>query len=202
MSSRPSASSTVTRRSTAAPTESLPKPPCKIHSLAIISEKAQITGTNIVEIGESTVLHPFSRIKADHGEVIIGSSCTICENAVVGRLDGSEDGGPSTIIGDGVNIEAGATVEAQMVGSGTSIEVNAKVGKGAVIGKHCKITPLSEIKPGEELADYTVVFGNNQRRLDMSMANNAEVREAKAKGQQMHVELLRKLIPDASAKWR
>lgn len=59
----------------------------------------------------------------------------MCENAVVGHSSGSDDGEPSVIIGDGVNIEAGAVVEAQMVGNGTSIEVNAKIGRGAIIGK-------------------------------------------------------------------
>lgn len=68
--------------------------------------------------------------------------------------------------------------------------------------QHCKITPLSEIHPGEAIADFTVVYGNNLRRHDHALADNAQVMDAKRKGQQSHLDLLRKLIPDASAKFR
>jgi dynactin-6 len=39
------------------------------------------------------------------------------------------------VIEDCVVIEVGATVEAKHVGEGSIIEINARVGKGAVIGK-------------------------------------------------------------------
>ena len=38
-------------------------------------------------------------------------------------------------IGNGVVVEAGAVVEAKIVGDGCVIEVNARIGKGAVLGK-------------------------------------------------------------------
>lgn len=68
--------------------------------------------------------------------------------------------------------------------------------------QHCKITPLNEIEAGEELPDYTVVYGSNQRRRNDTVRNHPEIVEAKRKAQDLHVELLKKLIPDASAKWR
>ena len=68
--------------------------------------------------------------------------------------------------------------------------------------KHCKISPLNEVQPHERIPDYTVIYGYNQRRRDQTMASNPEVVEAKQKGQQMHIELLKRLIPDASAKWK
>ena len=63
---------------------------------------------------------------------MIGKNCSISENAVVG-VAGDEEG--DVIIGDEVNIEAGAIVQAKSVGDGTMIEVGAKIGKGAVVGK-------------------------------------------------------------------
>jgi dynactin-6 len=48
---------------------------------------------------------------------------------------GITDGEGTVVIGDGVNIETGAQVEAAVVGDGTSIEVRAIIGKGAVLGK-------------------------------------------------------------------
>lgn len=67
--------------------------------------------------------------------------------------------------------------------------------------QHCKISPLSEIAADEQLPDYTVVFGDNQRRHNQTMADNAEVRDAKRRGQELHIEMLKKLIPNASHKW-
>ena len=198
MTSRPSASS---RRTT---TDPIPKPPCNIHSLAVISEKVQMTGTHSVEIGENTILHPYAKIKAEGGKIAIGKSCIICEEVVIGFAGprSVEAEGIPVEIGNGVSIEANAVVEARSVGDGTVIEVGAKIGRGAQIGKYCKITPLSVILPGEELADYTVVFGNNQRRVDTTMAEHQEIRAAKWKGHVMHLDLLKTLIPDASANWR
>lgn len=51
------------------------------------------------------------------------------------------------------------------------------------------------------LPDFTVIFGNNQRRLDTTMESNPEVKNAKQKGQEMHVELLKRLIPNGASKW-
>ena len=67
--------------------------------------------------------------------------------------------------------------------------------------QHCKITPLSEIAADEQLPDYTVVYGDNQRRHNQTMADNPEVRDAKRKGQALHINMLKKLIPNASHKW-
>lgn len=51
------------------------------------------------------------------------------------------------------------------------------------------------------MPDYTVVYGDNRRRLDRTVAGHPEIRMVKQKGQLMHLELLKKLIPDSSAKW-
>jgi dynactin-6 len=102
-----------------------------IHPLAIVADKAQIVGSHPVEIGEQSVLHPHCRIRADHGPVKIGKRCIIQEAATVGAGGGGSD----IHIGNGVNVEAGAVVEAKSIGDGTLIEAKAKIGKGAVIGK-------------------------------------------------------------------
>ncbi|KAI5356876.1 Putative trimeric LpxA-like superfamily, dynactin subunit 6 [Septoria linicola] len=196
MASRPA--NTSKRTSAAMTSEPVAKPPpCKIHSLAVVSDKAQITGSHTVELCDNSVLHPHCKIKADHGIVYVGRSTIICEATIIGVTEGEGN----VIIGDGVLIEAGATIEAKSIGDGTVIEAKAKIGKGAMIGKHCKISPLSEIAADEQLSDYTVVFGDNQRRHNQTMADNLEVRDAKRRGQELHIEMLKKLIPNASHKW-
>lgn len=118
----------LSKRPSVAPS-SEPKPPLKVHSLAVIGEKAQITGTHPVEIGEHSIIHPHARIRSTGGSVTIGKSATVSDTAVVGSDEGD------VVIGDGVNVETGAVVQAKSVGDYTTIDVRAIVGKGAVIGK-------------------------------------------------------------------
>lgn len=129
MASRPA--NTSKRTSAAVTTEPIAKPPCKIHSLAVVSEKAQITGSHTVELCDNSVLHPHCKVKAEHGIVYVGRSTIICEATIIGVTEGEGN----VIIGDGVLIEAGATIEAKSIGDGTVIEAKAKIGKGAMIGK-------------------------------------------------------------------
>ncbi|TKA65428.1 hypothetical protein B0A55_09383 [Friedmanniomyces simplex] len=172
------------------------KPPCTLHSSAIIADKAQITGSHAVEIGENAVIHPWARIRAEGGRVVIGKNSMVYEGATIGTTDGGD-----VIIGDYVNIETGAIVEAISVGDGTTVEVNAVVGKGAVVGQWCKIAPLERVEADEELEDFMVVYGDGRRRMDMTTKEHAEVRELKKEGQEKAVQAMRTLIPNAAAKW-
>lgn len=125
MTSRPAPTK---RPSAAVSAEVVPKPPCTIHPSAIVADKATITGSHAVELGEHTVLHPFAKIRAESGKVTIGRSSIVCETAVVG-------GECDVQIGDGVVIGSGAMIEAKTIGNGTIIEARVKIGRGAVIGK-------------------------------------------------------------------
>lgn len=60
---------------------------------------------------------------------------------------------------------------------------------------------MNEVRPNETLPDYTVMFGDGQRRIDLTLSENPALRNTKQKGQEMHLELLRRLIPNASSKW-
>lgn len=181
------------------PSEAIQRPPLKIHSLAVVADRAQITGKHAVEIGENTIIHPHARIKADTGKVIIGKNCTISEKALISASEGAED----CILGDGVNVEGDAVVEGARVGHWSVIEVGAKVGRLSQIGRYCKITPLSMIRPGEVVGNFVVVFGEEgKRRVDGGLVKDEEVRAARERGQTMMVEALKKLIVDGGVKWR
>ena len=69
-----------------------------------------------------------------------------------------------------------------------------------MLKQHCKITPLQHVRPDEQLPDYTVVYGDDQHRKDTTLASHSEIEEAKRIGQEKHVEVLKKLIPNAAAK--
>ncbi|KAK5703657.1 hypothetical protein LTR17_021933 [Elasticomyces elasticus] len=172
------------------------KPTCTIHSTAIVSEKAQFTGSHAVNIGEGAVIHPHARIRAEGGNVTIGKHSMLYERALVGTVDGED-----VTIGDYVNIETGAVVEAKSVGDGTTVEVNAVVGKGAVLGRWCKIAPLERVAAGEVLEDFTVVYGDGQRRIDKTTKKHKEVRDLKKEAQVKAVQVISTMIPNFSAKW-
>ncbi|KAI9806082.1 MAG: hypothetical protein M1833_004489 [Piccolia ochrophora] len=135
--SRPS---TTSRPAAASKPPPAPKPPTTISARAIISDTAIITGTHPVTIGESAVLHPRATLLASHGPVTVGANCIICERSVVG-LSAAPSNGDVTlpvegvVVEDDVMIDVGAKVEASRVGEGSVIEVNAIIGRGAVIGK-------------------------------------------------------------------
>ena len=66
----------------------------------------------------------------------MGSNCIISERTSIGFLsEAAADERQGVMIENGVVIEVGAVVEAKSVGEGTIIEVQAKIGKGAVLGK-------------------------------------------------------------------
>ena len=174
------------------------KPQCKIHPTATVADKAQIVGANTVELGENSFIHPHARIRAEFGNVTIARGVIISETAVVGA---SEESTGDVVIGNGVSIESGARVEAKSIADHTTIEVNAKVGKGAVVGSWCKITPMCVVAEFEVLEDFTVVFGDGKRRIDTTVRDRQDVRDMKIKGRESEIELLKTLIPDSSAKW-
>ena len=177
------------------------KPQCKIHASAIVSDKAQITGSHLVEIGENVIVHPHARIRAEYGNVLIGKGSTIAEKAIVGPDEGGD--GADVVLGEGVSVETGAVIEAKKIGDYSTIEVNGQIGPGALIGKWCKVAVLCKVGNAEVLDDFTVVFGEGQRgrRMDLVLRDKKAVRDAKLKGKAMELELLKTLIPNGKVKW-
>lgn len=179
------------------------KSPTTISSSAVISETATLTGRHHITIGSNTVIHPRCKILSNNGPVIIGSGCIISERSVVGlsispaeRLS-EKDESLQIVIGDSVVIEIGAKVEARIVDEGSCIGVNSHVSPGVVIGKYCRLGPLSTIATGEVLADRTVMYGGTQRRIDH---HKIMAREVSVRGKQ--VEVLRGLVAANARKWR
>jgi dynactin 6 len=113
-----------------------PKPPTSLASSLVIAEQASLTGTHHITLGSNTVVHPRARFNSAYGPITVGSNCIICERSTIGyQSEVSERERQGVVIENGVVIEVGAVVEAKTVGEGTVIEVQAKIGKGAVLGK-------------------------------------------------------------------
>ncbi|KAL8777355.1 MAG: hypothetical protein Q9213_007896, partial [Squamulea squamosa] len=52
---------------------------------------------------------------------------------------------------------------------------------------YCKISPLCSVAPYENVPDHTVIYGNNERRIDRSGTDTL-----RAKMVEQHVEVLKK----------
>lgn len=87
-------------------------------------------------IGEGCIIHPFAKITSAIAPVQIGSNCIIAERCSVGLITGSANhDGAAVTLEDHVSVETGAVVEAMRVGTGSVVEINARLGPRAVVGK-------------------------------------------------------------------
>lgn len=122
-----------------------PKPPTSLSSSLVVAEHASLTGTKLITLGSNTVVHPRSKLNSAFAPITIGSTCIISERSQIGVQNEPEEGeADPVVIENGVVVEVGATVEAKRVGEGSVIEVNAKIGRGAVLGKVCCLTYISK----------------------------------------------------------
>jgi len=120
------------RASTAPPP---PKPPVQFGPSLTIADNAALTGTNLISIGAYTVIHPRTKLNSMYAPITIGSNCIVSERSQIGLQSApSSAQREGVVIEDGVVVETGAVVEGR-VGEGSVIEVNARIGKCAVIGK-------------------------------------------------------------------
>ncbi|KAL7275995.1 hypothetical protein RUND412_001026 [Rhizina undulata] len=167
------------------------KPPVSLASSCVISETASLAGTFPIRIGANSVIHPRAKLNSSAGPITIKDYCIINERTLLSASDAA-----GLILNDGVVIEVNSVVEGREIGEGSLLEVGVKVGRAAVVGKGCKITPLIEIKEGEVVPDNTVIFGYGERRID-----NSGSAAARRKLTERHVESLRVVIASNPSKF-
>lgn len=195
MAARPPTVKRATVTSTSIPAA---HPPCTIHPTAVVADKALIFGTFPVHIAEHAVLHSYCRIRAEGGSVTIGPYCTIAESAIIGLPAGQAG---DVVLDSWVNVESGAEVQAKHVGEVTEVGIKAKIGAGTTVGRFCRLTPTEVVQAGEQVQDFSVLFGNGRRRRDKTLVDGEDSRAQRVKAQEKHVEMLKRLIPDGKTKW-
>jgi dynactin-6 len=67
--------------------------------------------------------------------------------------------------------------------------------------QYCTISPSSIVPPNTRLADYTVVYGGSERRLDKTLMLRPEIVEAKIAVHKQQLDMFKKLVPNNVAKW-
>ena len=158
MTARPSVTSrTSTSRTLVTPIHSTPT--------TLVSASAILTGTQPISFGPNVIIQIRARISSAYGPINISENCIISERASIGLLSPpapteSEDDPAGMSLAPGVVIESGATVEAASIGAYTIIEAGAKVGKGAVIGDHCKVCAMVQVAEGAVVGNGIVVYGS------------------------------------------
>ncbi|KAK0376499.1 transferase hexapeptide domain-containing protein [Colletotrichum limetticola] len=174
-----------------------PRPPVSFSSSLTVADSAILVGTHSITIQSESVLHPRSKLETTNGSILIGRRCIIHERAHIGKV-GNDDASGGISLGDYVTVEVGATIESggTDIGTDTVVGVRSRIGHGAVIGKNCTISPLTIIKPGEKVPDFTVVYSNGQRRTD-----RRGVADLRHKAQARQIDVLRRLIPNKAEKW-
>lgn len=158
MTARPSVTSRVsTSRSLGPPIQSDPT--------TLISPSATLTGTQPISLGPNVIIQIRARMTSAYGPINISENCLISERASIGLLNPpaptqAEDDPAGVSLAPGVVIESGATVEAASIGAYTIIEAGAKVGRGALIGEHCKVCAMVELGEGAVVGNGMVVYGS------------------------------------------
>ncbi|KAK6402628.1 hypothetical protein LTR95_019049, partial [Oleoguttula sp. CCFEE 5521] len=175
------------------------RPPLKIHSTAIVSERAVLTGSHPITIGERAVIHPFAHLRAEGGSVTISEYCTVDETAVVG-LPAGESG--DILLEKAVAVHSGAVVMGSRVGEGSEIGVKACIGKGAVVGQYATVAAAEAVEDRGEVGDFEVVFGGGRRRVDGLSKGSEDWRELRITSQRKMCKALESLVPDGGMKWR
>ena len=185
------------------PTSTLPKSPVSLHPTSIIDAHAVLTGTHLITIGPSAILHPRSRIYSTYLPITISSGCIIHSRAIIGLTDPSSlnpsspdpsslDELSSITLGPNVVVEPGAIVAAAEVGEGSVIGAGAEVGAGAVLGRGCRVGPRCKVGRGEVLDDGTVVYGEG--RGERRVQRGGEVERLRGFVHEKQLEGLRRLI--------
>ncbi|KAM4063151.1 bacterial transferase hexapeptide (six repeats) domain-containing protein [Hirsutella rhossiliensis] len=178
-----------------------PKPPVSFSSSLTISDNAILQGTHSITMQSETVVHPRAKFESHLGSILIGRRCIIHERAHIGARPGdiaaAKPGG--VVFGDYVVVEVGSRVEAgdTEIGEGTTVQVGSRIGSGAKIGKHCTISHMSTIPPGEVVPDFTTVYSNGLRRTD-----RRGVCELRKHGLVKQITVLKKMIPSNPEKFK
>lgn len=139
-------------------------PPIHSSPTTLIHPTVSLSGTYPITLGPNVIVQLRTHLMSTCGSLSIGQDSIIGEKAALGQntptATSSDYESRGIEIGSNVLIEGRATVEAASIGAYTIIETGAKVGKGAVIGEHCKICAKVEIGEAEMIENDMVVYGN------------------------------------------
>jgi len=122
----------------------------KIHETAFISDYAYIVGD--VEIGPYSSVWPGAVIRADFGQIRIGSNVSLQDNCVV-HCEGMME------IGDNVMFGHGAVMHGKSIGNYVLVGINASILPHSEIGSYCIIGAMTLVTERMIIPDKSFVTG-------------------------------------------
>ncbi len=124
----------------------------EIHKSVYIADGAIVLGD--VTIGEESSIWFHVTIRADRGEIRIGSRSNIQDNVVI-----HVDEGFPVSIGDGVTVGHGAVIHGCSIADNALIGMGAIILNGAKIGKNCIVGAGALIPQNMILPDNSLAIG-------------------------------------------
>ncbi len=97
-------------------------------------------------------------IRAEEGEIIVGSGSNVQDGCVI-----HVDKGGSVVIGKGVTIGHNAVVHGCTIGENTLIGMGAIIMNQAVIGKNCLVAAGALVTERTVIPDHSLVLGSPAR---------------------------------------
>ena len=90
-----------------------------------------------ISIGTGTIIHPFARIEAKNGSIVIGDNNIIEENVEIIN-DGAGDS--IMIIGNGNTFQVGCKISCRKMGNNNLVESGCLLGRDVVLSFGCIVT--------------------------------------------------------------
>jgi dynactin-6 len=132
---------------------------------ALVVSTAVLKGD--VRIGSNCVCHPWSRLEAINGPILLGEGNCVEEFAVItNTLPPADDGTPTQlVIGKYNTFEVQCRISARSIGNSNLFERRCIVGNGAEIGDGCIVGVLCQLQPLYVLPSATVIYGAQNERI-------------------------------------
>ena len=120
----------------------------QIHAEAFVHPDATVIGHAI--IGARSSIWPMTVLRADMGRIVIGEDTSIQDGSVIHLTEGWSE----TVVGDRVTVGHrvilhGCRVDDEcLIGMGSILLDNVKIGRGSLVGAGSLVTIGTEIPPG------------------------------------------------------
>ena len=119
----------------------------RIDPTAFVAPGAVVAGD--VEIGAGASVWPGCVLRGDYGRIVIGRGSNVQDGTVIhatGRLETVV--GEDVVIGHGARLEGCVVEDAALIGMGSVVLHEVRVGSGAIVAAGAVVTPRTLVPPG------------------------------------------------------
>ena len=116
-----------------------------------------------IHVGHGCVLHPYCKIAATNGPIILGEYCIFGEYSCIENvLPPDAKGKEQTLVIGNYNVfEPHSVFRGVKIGDGNRIDALASVGVMSTVGSGCVLQPRTRVTHDTLVPDCTVVYGEN-----------------------------------------